>query len=221
LLRTQAIPKVLTGASYRSWRPYVPMPRLSRLLTLGIRWFDSWARTEVRDHKEPRWVAWLHCLPFVAMHMMCLGVLWVGWSPFAVALAVTLYVLRMFAITGFYHRYFSHRTFKTSRLGQFIFALLGACAVQRGPLWWAAHHRHHHRYADQQEDRHSPGRHGFLWSHLGWFLARANGATNLRTVADLNRTTRHSYTQAASCEISGGVASAACRAATAAVTSGV
>ncbi len=152
-----------------------------------IRWFDAWSRAEVRDKKESLWVGWLHCLPFVAMHVMCLGVLWVGWSPFALAVAVTLYFLRMFAITGFYHRYFSHRTFKTSRLGQFIFALLGACAVQRGPLWWAAHHRHHHRYADQQEDRHSPGRHGFLWSHLGWFLARANGATNLRMVADLAR----------------------------------
>src|SRR5262249_51674604 len=90
-----------------------------------------------------------------------------------------------FAITGFYHRYFSHRTFKTSRWGQFLFALLGVCAVQRGPLWWAAHHRHHHRYSDREQDIHSPAQHGFLWSHMGWFSSRAHFPTNLNTVADL------------------------------------
>lgn len=163
------------------------MHRLSYMLMPIIRGWKSWSSTAVLDHKEPLGISWLHCLPFVAMHVMCLGVLWVGWSPVAVGAAVTLYVLRMFAITGFYHRYFSHRTFKTSRLGQFMFALLGACAVQHGPLWWAAHHRHHHRYADQEEDRHSPVRHGFWWSHVGWFLARANSPTNLRVVADLAR----------------------------------
>jgi stearoyl-CoA desaturase (delta-9 desaturase) len=112
-------------------------------------------------------------------------VIWVGWSPFALGIAAALYVVRMFAITGIYHRYFSHRTFKTSRTGQFVFALLGASAVQRGPLWWAAHHRHHHRFSDQENDRHSPMRHGFVWSHMGWFLSRSNFPTNLHAVSDL------------------------------------
>ena len=81
-------------------------------------------------------------------------------------MTAALYVVRMFAITGFYHRYFSHRTFKTSRVGQFVFGLLGASAVQRGPIWWAAHHRHHHVYSDKPEDVHSPVQHGFfLESH--------------------------------------------------------
>jgi stearoyl-CoA desaturase (delta-9 desaturase) len=150
-----------------------------------LRWFDTYAATETVADREPLCVDWTRCLPFVAMHLMCLGVLWVGWSPVAVAVAVALYVIRMFATTGFYHRYFSHRTFKTTRWGQFLFALLGACAVQRGPLWWAAHHRHHHRYSDQEKDRHSPARHGFLWSHMGWFTTRTNFSTNLRVVTDL------------------------------------
>ena len=59
----------------------------------------------------------------------------------------------MFAITGFYHRYFSHRAFRTSRARSSCFALLGASAVQRGPLWWAAHHRHHHAHADTEPTR--------------------------------------------------------------------
>lgn len=161
------------------------MKTLSRLKVAIVRWFDAWADVETIAEREPLCVDWLRCLPFVVMHAACLGVIWAGWSGTAVAVAVALYAIRMFAITGFYHRYFSHRTFKTSRVGQFLFALLGACAVQRGPLWWAAHHRHHHRYSDQEQDTHSPRQHGFLWSHMGWVTSRANFATNLRAVADL------------------------------------
>jgi stearoyl-CoA desaturase (delta-9 desaturase) len=98
-----------------------------------------------------------------------------------------MYVLRMFAITGFYHRYFAHKTFQTSRPAQFVFALIGAAAVQRGPLWWAAHHRTHHVHADQPQDVHSPHQHGFLWSHLGWFLSHANFKTQLDRVRELTR----------------------------------
>src|SRR5260370_17561814 len=82
----------------------------------------------------------------------------------------------MSAIAGFYHGYFSHRAFKTSRVGQFIFGLLGASAVQRGPIWWAAHHRHHHVYSDKPEDVHSPVQHGFFWSHMGWFISHKHFA---------------------------------------------
>ncbi|MSR01263.1 MAG: acyl-CoA desaturase [Gemmatimonadetes bacterium] len=119
------------------------------------------------------------------MHAACLGVIWVGWSWGAVSVALALYLVRMFAITGFYHRYFSHRAFKTSRVTQFAFALLGASAVQRGPLWWAAHHRKHHRHSDTEEDVHSPRHHGFWWSHMGWITSPANFATDLEAVPDL------------------------------------
>lgn len=155
------------------------------LLTTVIRWFDSWAGIDERASEHPPRVDWLRVLPFIAMHAMCFAVIWVGWSWSAVAVAGALYVIRMFAITGFYHRYFSHRAFKTSRWCQFVFALLGASAVQRGPLWWAAHHRHHHANSDRVEDTHSPLHHGFLWSHMGWFTSRAAFATNLRVVPDL------------------------------------
>ena len=93
----------------------------------------------------------------------------------------------MFAVTAFYHRYFSHRAFRASRAMQFIFALLGASAVQRGPLWWAAQHRHHHAHSDDPYDAHSPAQQGFWWSHMGWFLAREHFATRLELVPDLAR----------------------------------
>jgi stearoyl-CoA desaturase (delta-9 desaturase) len=116
---------------------------------------------------------------------MCLGVFWVGWSGIAVTVAIALYVIRMFAITGFYHRYFSHRSFETSRWAQFLFAVWGNSAVQKGPLWWAAHHRHHHRHSDKETDVHSPHTSGFFWSHIGWITCKGNFTTNLKAVPDL------------------------------------
>jgi stearoyl-CoA desaturase (Delta-9 desaturase) len=132
-------------------------------------------------------VDWLRVLPFLFMHAACFAVIWVGVSTTAVIAALALYVLRMFAVTGFYHRYFSHRAFKTSRVGQFIFAVLGASCVQRGPIWWAAHHRHHHAHSDQTADVHSPRQRGFIWSHLGWFLSRRHFTPDLSRVRDLLR----------------------------------
>jgi stearoyl-CoA desaturase (delta-9 desaturase) len=129
----------------------------------------------------------LRTLPFIALHLACVAVIWVGVSWVAVASAVFLYVVRMFAITGFYHRYFSHRAFRASRAVQFLFAAIGASSVQRGPLWWAAHHRNHHRHADDELDPHSPVRRGFLWSHVGWFLTPRGFRTDWSMIRDLAR----------------------------------
>ena len=126
-------------------------------------------------------------LPFIFLHSVCLLVFLVGWSPESLILCFILYVVRMFAITGFYHRYFSHRSFKTSRLVQFLFAFLGACSVQRGPLWWASHHRHHHRYSDRESDVHSPVHRGFIWAHIGWITSEKNIPTDYDRVKDLSK----------------------------------
>jgi stearoyl-CoA desaturase (Delta-9 desaturase) len=160
--------------------------KLRRFLIAFARWFNTSAGgTPPSDGLQK--TDWLRCIPFALVHLMCLGVIWVGWSPIAVAVAVALYFVRMFAITGFYHRYFSHRAFKTSRVAQFAFAFLGASAVQRGPIWWAAHHRHHHAHSDQPLDVHSPRQSGFIWSHTGWFLSKRHFAPDLSRVRDLLR----------------------------------
>src|SRR4051812_24129993 len=62
---------------------------------------------------------WARLIPYSIIHLMCLGVIWVGWSWPAVAVAGFLYALRVFTLTAFYHRYFSHRSFKTGRITQF------------------------------------------------------------------------------------------------------
>ncbi len=159
--------------------------RPNRFFLTFIRWFDSCAGSEHISADEPQKVDWVRCLPFFALHLAFLAPIWVGWSWFAVLYALVLYGVRMFAITGFYHRYFSHKTFKTSRFSQFVFALAGNSAVQRGPLWWAAHHRNHHKHSDQPDDVHSPHNRGFLWSHMGWIMSRPNFVTPLDEVPEL------------------------------------
>lgn len=149
-----------------------------------LSWFDT-AAAVVPAQSQEKQIDWLRTIPFIGMHLACLAVIWVGWSPVAVATAVVLYLLRMFAITGFYHRYFSHRSFKTSRPVQFIFAVIGAASVQRGPIWWAAHHRHHHATTERADDPHSPVHHGLWWSHTGWFLTREHFAVKEKRVRDL------------------------------------
>jgi stearoyl-CoA desaturase (delta-9 desaturase) len=152
-----------------------------------IRWLDNDASrgdlSELDDHR----LDWVRVAPYLAVHVACLGVIWVGVSWVAVGVATALYLVRLFAITGFYHRYFSHRTFKTSRPFQMVMAVIGNSAAQRGPLWWAAHHRHHHNHSDEDPDLHSPTLRGFLMSHSGWFLTRAGFATRTRLVRDWSR----------------------------------
>jgi len=129
-------------------------------------------------------VDWFRAIPFIGMHVACVAVFWVSWSWLAISIAAILYALRVFALTGFYHRYFSHRSFKTWRLVQFFFGVLGCSAVQRGPLWWAAHHRHHHVHSDDPEDLHSPRQHGFWFSHFGWFLTPKGFVTKTKLIPD-------------------------------------
>ncbi len=126
---------------------------------------------------------WVSALPFLGAHLVPLAgffvvVTWQDW-----VLCAALYVSRMFFITAGYHRYFSHRSYRMSRLPQFLMAFGGTTAVQKGPLWWAGHHRLHHRYTDLDDDVHSP-RDGFWWSHVGWILSTKYKRTNLSAIAD-------------------------------------
>jgi stearoyl-CoA desaturase (delta-9 desaturase) len=122
---------------------------------------------------------------FWGIHLGCLLVFICGFSWAALAVCLALYVIRMFGITGVYHRYFSHRSYKTSRVFQFVLAFLGATSAQKGPIWWASHHRHHHQYSDTEEDIHPPRIYGLWWAHVGWVLSTQFVGTRLELVRDL------------------------------------
>lgn len=122
---------------------------------------------------------------FWAVHLACFLAIWSGVSWVAASVCAFLYVARMFGITGGYHRYFSHRSYKTSRWFQFLLGFLGATSAQKGPIWWASHHRHHHRHSDQPEDLHSPIINGIYYAHVGWVLSSEFVDTRNELVKDL------------------------------------
>ncbi len=127
--------------------------------------------------------AWLSSVPFFGAHLVPLAaffvvVTWEDW-----VLCAVLYLSRMFFITAGYHRYFSHRSYRMGRVAQFVMAVGGTTAVQKGPLWWAGHHRIHHRYTDLDDDVHSP-RDGFWWSHVGWILSTRYKQPDLTAIKD-------------------------------------
>ena len=126
-------------------------------------------------------------LGFFLLHAACLLAPLVGISWAAVAACLASFAVRMFGITAGFHRYFSHRTFRTGRAFQFLLAVLGTMAVQKGPLWWAAQHRRHHRHADTEDDVHSPVTRGLWWAHVGWILCRKYAGTDFKLVRDLDR----------------------------------
>jgi stearoyl-CoA desaturase (delta-9 desaturase) len=132
-------------------------------------------------------LSWLASIPFFLLHLVCLAAFFLPVRPVDIAVCVALYVVRMWGITAGFHRYFSHRAYKTGRIFQFILALVGTTSAQKGVLWWAAHHRHHHRDSDGETDIHSPVRKGFWWSHVGWILCTKYDATRLESIRDFAR----------------------------------
>jgi stearoyl-CoA desaturase (Delta-9 desaturase) len=167
--------------------PQPTPPFFKRILIRFRQWFDSdyFPGGPEAARAKPDRFEWPRAIPFIFIHLGFIFLPFVGWSWTAVGVAAALYVLRMFAITGFYHRYFSHRTFQTSRFMQFVFAVWGNTAVQRGALWWAAVHRHHHKHSDDEHDAHSPRQHGFWWAHIGWMTTSKNFPTDYSTIKDL------------------------------------
>src|SRR5580658_459212 len=109
---------------------------------------------------------------FVVVHLSLLFVFVVPLSWKVAALASGGYALRMWAVTAGYHRYFAHRSYKTTRAFQLVLAVLGATTMQNGPIWWASVHRRHHKDSDGPHDIHSPVEHGFWYAHVGWVFDR-------------------------------------------------
>lgn len=145
-----------------------------------------WGRFR-RKYTHDEKIDWAGSIGFFGVHLLGFLAIFTGFSWPAILMCFFMYYSRMFAITGAYHRYFSHRSYKTSRFFQFVLAFWGASSAQQGPLWWAAHHRHHHKFSDTEEDIHSPRRRGLWWAHLGWILCKRYSATNEEAVKDLTK----------------------------------
>jgi stearoyl-CoA desaturase (Delta-9 desaturase) len=136
------------------------------------------------DHDD---IVYPQTIPFLLVHLACIGAIWTGVTWEAVAIGVSLYWLRMFGIGAGYHRYFSHRAYSTGRVFQFVLACLAQSTAQKSVLWWAAKHRHHHLFSDTEHDVHSPRQSGFLFAHMGWIFARKHDTVDLVKVGDLTQ----------------------------------
>lgn len=123
-------------------------------------------------------------ISFVLVHLLPLGAIFTGATLFDWMVCIFLYFFRMFWVTGGYHRYFSHKSYKTSRWFQFVIAFMAQTSAQKGALWWASHHRHHHRHSDTPEDPHSMKLYGFWYSHVGWIVGPDYKETDYKTIGD-------------------------------------
>lgn len=126
-------------------------------------------------------------IPFLIAHLAVFAAIWTGVTLQAVIVCVVAYCVRMIIVTAGYHRYFSHRSFRTSRVGQFILGALCQTSAQRGVLWWAAIHRHHHKHSDTEYDIHSPKHRGFWFSHVGWIFSPSKNDPDYSTIPDLTQ----------------------------------
>ncbi|WP_421873804.1 acyl-CoA desaturase [Marinoscillum sp.] len=124
---------------------------------------------------------------FLLIHLLPLGALFTGATFFDWMVCLALYVIRMFWITGGYHRYFAHRSYKTSRWFQFVIAFMAQTSAQKGALWWASHHRVHHRTSDTYDDPHSMKHYGFWYSHVGWIIGPDYKETDYKLIGDFSK----------------------------------
>lgn len=136
----------------------------------------------------PRWAIMVRRYsPFASIHLAIISIFFVQFSWGLLWATAFTYAFLMVGMSGWMHRYFSHRTFRTSRAFQFIMAFWAGCAAQRGTLWWAAHHRRHHAFAETVDDPHSPIMLSFWRSHMAWIFEDAHQPSNYKWVRDLAR----------------------------------
>ena len=126
-------------------------------------------------------------LLFVLLHLGVAALLFFPATPTLLMWLAATYSVRMFGVTAGYHRYFSHRSYRLGRVGQFLMAFLAQTSGQKGVLWWAAQHREHHRHSDREQDIHSPLQRGFWWSHVGWILSNEHDSYDSKKVQDMAR----------------------------------
>ncbi|TNF69756.1 MAG: acyl-CoA desaturase [Gammaproteobacteria bacterium] len=143
--------------------------------------------TKFIDCSLHREYSFLILMLLIVIHLLPLSALFTNFYMVDIWLFLISYSVRVFALTAGYHRYFSHKSFETSRVFQFILAYLGATALQGGPLWWASHHRLHHKLSDTKKDAHSPKYFGFLYSHFGWFIQKKNLKAHYHLIRDFSR----------------------------------
>ncbi len=127
------------------------------------------------------------------------GAGWLAWGGTLhwqdLVVFAVMYVLSGLGVTVGYHRLFTHRSFKTTRVVRVALAVLGSTAVEGPVTEWVATHRKHHQFSDQPGDPHSPhvdqsegwrgALRGLAHAHLGWMFRGKDQANPEHYAKDL------------------------------------
>lgn len=135
------------------------------------------SRTSLQGIARSRWTLLLF---HVVLLSYCFG------ANAHVTGTILAWFIMQLGIHGGYHRYFTHRSFRTSFWFECLLGLAGCLAYQNGPVWWASKHRRHHQCADSGEDHHSP-LNGFWHAHIAWLWDEGAGDIDWQYVPDLER----------------------------------
>ena len=127
-------------------------------------------------------ISYSNATRIILFHLSVVLVFISGYSFTALITFLVLFLVRLFVITGFFHRYYSHRSYQTSRWFQFLLTFIGTSAGQQGPLSWATSHITHHQHADAEDDPHSPVLNSGFYAHIGWLLQKDALSTNDKIV---------------------------------------
>jgi sn-2 palmitoyl-lipid 9-desaturase len=124
---------------------------------------------------------WGNIAFFAIFHLAALLAPWFfSWSALAVAVGLH-WLCGSIGICLGYHRLLSHRSFEVPKWLEYIFAVIGALAMQGGPVFWVGGHRRHHAFTeDPIQDPYSAKR-GFWWSHIVWLLCPQRDVFNFKT----------------------------------------
>ena len=113
---------------------------------------------------------WSFIIFFGTVHVLAFLAPWFfSWS----ALGVALFLHWLFGSIGIclgYHRLLTHRSFQVSKGLEYAIAIIGALALQGGPIFWVAAHRMHHAYTEDLEKDPYSAKRGFWWSHMLWMF---------------------------------------------------
>ena len=131
-------------------------------------------RSAVAEGKEPLALSWTFVAFIGSVHALALLAPWFfSWS----ALGVMIFLHWLFGSIGIclgFHRILSHRSLQVPKWLEYIIAIIGAMAIQGGPIFWVAGHRLHHAHTEDEDKDPYSAKRGFWWSHMLWmFYPRA------------------------------------------------
>lgn len=113
---------------------------------------------------------WLSIGFFTTFHALALlGFWYFSWPALTVAL-VLHWLFGGIGICLGYHRLLTHRSFQVAKPLEYAIAILGALAIEGGPIFWVGGHRQHHAHTEDVDQDPYSAKRGFWWSHILWIL---------------------------------------------------